>query len=114
MGFNNSSLVIMVVLIIILLIGLIIYLSKRKSSIPKSFLPFEIAVLIKALGELDNIKEIDAKLSKVNVKVKDPLLVDITTIKELGASGIIEKSNSYTFIFGNISEIISKEINNLL
>lgn len=77
-------------------------------------LPFEIDILVNALGKIENINNVSAKLSKLNVEVKDTSLVEIDSIKKLGASGVIEKSNGYTFIFGMASEKISEELNKLL
>lgn len=73
-------------------------------------LPFAISDFIEAIGGRDNIEDIDSSLSRVTVQLVDCSKVNLEKIKQLGASGIVEKRNGYTFIFGAISKRIHSEI----
>ncbi len=72
----------------------------------------DIAGLIAALGGINNINEVDAFASKLNVKVENRRNVDIQAIKDVGASGIVENRNGFTLIFGHQSTLIRGEILN--
>ena len=113
----NPYLIIALIVLVILIISgalIMIRINKRPASNTVAKLPFDINVLVAALGKINNIEAVDAKLSKLNVKLKDTALVDVEAIKKLGASGIIKKSAGFTFIFGSLSEKISAELNKLL
>lgn len=103
----------LVAAVIILIIALVIVNNKKKNH-AKTILPFEINELIKVLGGKDNIIEYQNSLSKITLKLKDNSLVDLDAIKQLGASGIVETSDGFTFIFGSISEMIAAEMTSKL
>ena len=97
--------------------ALSIYTYSRKKSGNKQInnsLPFDIEILLSNIGDISNIESVSSSISKVNFKLKDSSLVDLEKIKELGASGIVENSSGFTFIFGNISPQIEKIINEKL
>lgn len=98
--------VISVVILIIILMAII----NNKKNKDKNNLPFEINILFDLLGGKDNIIEYQSSLSKISFKLKDNSLVKIDQIKELGASGIVETSDGFSFIFGSISKLIAQEL----
>lgn len=70
----------------------------------------DIPQLIDALGGKENINEINASLSKVNVRLLDNSVVKFDVIKALGASGIVENNESLILIFGKQSPLIVEDI----
>ncbi|MDH6603644.1 phosphotransferase system IIB component [Bacilli bacterium PM5-9] len=112
----NMTIIIAAVAIILLVICFFIYkaMSNNKVSSNKTDLPFDINDLLAAIGSENNIIETNASTSKIAFKLNDTSLVDVEKIKNMGASGIVETKDGFTFIFGNISKNIENEIKNKL
>lgn len=102
--------------IVIIVMAVVVYnsMSYKKSKNAKGELPFTIEEFIENVGGLDNIKLVNASLSKVTLDLENTDNVNIAKIKELGASGIVEKKGGITFIFGTISQEIAQQINDKL
>ena len=88
------------------------YLKNRK---PKETtiknIPIDIEKMIQALGGKNNIKESIARGSKITFFVEKDDLINLDTLKELKASGIMQSTGKMTVIVGKYSEEISKIIN---
>lgn len=67
----------------------------RNSSVAK--LPFDV---LDAMGGKENIKHLDACITRLRVEVVDKSKVDVAGIKALGASGVLEVGNNMQAIFG--------------
>lgn len=85
--------------------------NKKPKNITLKDIPVDIEALIKALGGKENIKESVANGSKITFFVEKDEIIKINTLKELGASGIIQSTGKITVIMGKFSEEISKVIN---
>ncbi|MBU5908997.1 PTS transporter subunit EIIB, partial [Vibrio cholerae O1] len=71
----------------------------RNSSVAK--LPFDV---LDAMGGKENIKHLDACITRLRVEVVDKSKVDVAGIKALGASGVLEVGNNMQAIFGPKSD----------
>lgn len=66
--------------------------------------------VVDALGSRHNILEVEPSISKIKFKLRDVRLANAERLKEIGASGIVESSDSVTVIFGSISKSLAEEI----
>ena len=71
----------------------------RNSSVAK--LPFDV---LDAMGGKENIKHLDACITRLRVEVNDKGKVDVQGLKALGASGVLEVGNNMQAIFGPKSD----------
>ena len=69
----------------------------------------DLEALIKALGGIENVKEVSSSPSKLTVKLGNEK-VDIPAIQNLGASGIVEGNQSLSMIFGKQSPLIAEDL----
>ncbi|MGK0045346.1 glucose PTS transporter subunit IIA, partial [Staphylococcus aureus] len=77
----------------------------RNSSVAK--LPFDV---LDAMGGKENIKHLDACITRLRVEVVDKSKVDVAGIKALGASGVLEVGNNMQAIFGPKSDQIKHDM----
>ncbi len=70
--------------------------------------------LLEALGGKENINEIKSSPSKLTVSLKESEKINIETIQNLGASGIVEGNKSISMIFGKQSPLIEEDLKKLL
>ncbi|MCD3195628.1 PTS transporter subunit EIIC [Clostridium botulinum C] len=67
-----------------------------------------------AIGGKNNIEVLDACITRLRLTLKDPSIVDKSTLKALGAAGIFESGNNVQAIFGTQAEIIKDEIKSII
>lgn len=72
-----------------------------------SELPFNV---LKAMGGEENIKHLDACITRLRVEVKEKDKVDVSGLKALGASGVLEVGNNMQAIFGPKSDQIKHDM----
>ncbi|PHK49691.1 glucose-specific PTS transporter subunit IIBC [Staphylococcus edaphicus] len=72
-----------------------------------SELPFNV---LKAMGGEENIKHLDACITRLRVEVKEKSKVDVAGLKALGASGVLEVGNNMQAIFGPKSDQIKHDM----
>ncbi len=84
----------------LIIIAVLILISIIVIKINKKDFTIKINKLINYLGGKDNIIEVNENLSRLNIKVKDPSLVDKDGITKLGAKGIVEVENEFKIILG--------------
>ena len=72
--------------------------------------------VIKAYGGLENIKNVDACITKLRIQVANQELVDgLKLTNELGAKGVIKPSKQSVYaIYGNEADRIKNEINDII
>ncbi|MCG7420017.1 glucose-specific PTS transporter subunit IIBC [Macrococcoides goetzii] len=70
-------------------------------------LPFSV---LDAMGGKENIKHLDACITRLRVEVKDKSKVDVPELKALGAAGVLEVGNNMQAIFGPKSDQIKHEM----
>ncbi|WP_406734597.1 glucose-specific PTS transporter subunit IIBC [Vibrio scophthalmi] len=69
--------------------------------------------ILVAFGGKDNIKELDACITRLRITVLDKTYVDVPQLKVLGAAGVFENDCNYQAVFGTHSEIIKGQIESL-
>lgn len=77
----------------------------------KDELPHQI---LKAFGGSDNIKHLDACITRLRIEVKDKSTVDKNRLKDLGASGVLEVGNNVQAIFGTRSDTIKSQMKDII
>lgn len=77
----------------------------------KDELPHQI---LKAFGGSDNIKHLDACITRLRIEVKDKSRVDKNRLKDLGASGVLEVGNNVQAIFGTRSDTIKSQMKDII
>ncbi len=97
----------------LIIIAVLILISIIVVKINKKDFALKINKLINYLGGKDNILEVNENLSRLNVKVKDPSLVDKDSIQGLGAKGIVEIENEFKIIMGPNSKKLKRYIKDL-
>lgn len=70
-------------------------------------LPFDV---LDAMGGKDNVKHLDACITRLRVEVLDKAKVDVNALKELGAAGVLEVGNNMQAIFGSKSDQIKHDM----
>jgi PTS system N-acetylglucosamine-specific IIC component len=81
----------------------------------KSTLQDKAAQMLTHLGGSDNIKDVDACITRLRLQVKDEKQVDDKALKGLGAAGVMRLgSGSVQVIFGTQSEMLKDEIKKLM
>ncbi|WP_066496280.1 glucose-specific PTS transporter subunit IIBC [Abyssisolibacter fermentans] len=70
--------------------------------------------VLEALGGKENIKNLDACITRLRLVVNDIKKVDKARIKALGASGILEVGNNLQAIFGPKSDQLKSQIKDIM
>lgn len=72
----------------------------------------KVDLIVKALGGMDNITDIQATINNVKITLKDINIIDQDKIKALGAKGSFLNNNKITILFGDNSKDIANKIQN--
>ncbi len=72
------------------------------------------ANILKAFGGKDNLTALDACITRLRITVKDPGLVKIGELKNLGASGVLEVGENFQAIFGTQSDSLKEEMKEII
>ncbi|SHH59323.1 PTS system D-glucose-specific IIA component, Glc family /PTS system D-glucose-specific IIB component, Glc family /PTS system D-glucose-specific IIC component, Glc family [Caloranaerobacter azorensis DSM 13643] len=70
--------------------------------------------VLEALGGKENIKTLDACITRLRVSVHDISKVDKERLKSLGAAGVLEVGNNIQAIFGPKSDQLKTQIKNVM
>jgi glucose-like phosphotransferase system IIB component len=70
--------------------------------------------LVRAFGGRDNIKNLDACITRLRIEVYDKTKVDKDAIKALGAAGVVEVGNNMQAIFGPRADALKTEMAKLM
>jgi PTS system N-acetylglucosamine-specific IIC component len=70
--------------------------------------------LISAFGGRDNLKDVDACITRLRIEVADKGKVDKAALRALGAAGVVEVGNNVQAIFGTQADALKTDINNAL
>ena len=84
---------------------------EKLSNLGQGELAYEI---LNALGEKENLKSLDACITRLRVQVKDINKVDKDKLKELGAAGVMVVGDNIQAIFGTKSDTLKSEINEII
>lgn len=102
----------LIVIIILAFIFINVIKNKQPRQIKAGDIPIDIDMLIAAVGGKPNIKETVASSSRITFFIVNDSLVNLDSLKSLGASGIVQTTNKVSAIFGRYSKEISNIINN--
>ena len=83
----------------------------QNNSVSVSELPFKV---LDAMGGKDNIKHLDACITRLRVEVNEKAQVDVEGLKQLGASGVLEVGNNMQAIFGPKSDQIKHDMSQII
>ena len=70
--------------------------------------------ILVALGNKENLRSLDACITRLRVQVEDINAVDKDKLKELGAAGVMVVGNNIQAIFGPKSDTLKSEINEII
>lgn len=96
-----------IIFLVLIIISLIVVKINRKD------FKVKINKLIEYLGGVNNIIDTNENMSRLNVRVKNPSLVDKDGIQKLGAKGIVEIDNEFKIIMGPNSKKLKKYIKDM-
>lgn len=65
--------------------------------------------ILNGLGGIDNIEDLDCCATRLRVKVNNSEKVDVSILKQSGASGVIKKGNGIQIIYGPRVTVIKSE-----
>ncbi|BBP88851.1 hypothetical protein BsIDN1_24690 [Bacillus safensis] len=66
------------------------------------------------MGDQENIKHLDACITRLRVTVNDQKKVDKDRLKKLGASGVLEVGNNIQAIFGPRSDNLKTQMQDII
>lgn len=101
---------IVVALLIAIIVIFLLIRNKKKGKKKINEVHNEIIV---SLGGIENVVDADAKMSRLNVILKDYSSIDEEKLKELGISRIIKMSNKLTLLVGEEAKTIASIIKKL-
>lgn len=74
-------------------------------------IPYRSPLILQALGGKNNIKTIEACITRLRLTLENDHLIDIPALKHLGAVGVIRLGGgNFQVVFGTFSELIREEI----
>lgn len=76
-----------------------------------SDIPYRSPLILQAIGGKNNVKMIEACITRLRLTLENDRLVDIAVLKNLGAAGVIHLGGgNVQIVFGTYSELIREEI----
>lgn len=74
-------------------------------------IPYRSPLILQALGGKENIKQIEACITRLRLTLNDDRLIDVQALKHLGAAGVIRLGGgNVQVVFGTYSELIREEM----
>jgi glucose PTS system EIICBA or EIICB component len=70
--------------------------------------------VLQATGGAENLKTLDACVTRLRLSVDNPKLVDRERLRKLGASGVMQAGSNFQIVFGFESEVIKDQIKKML
>lgn len=106
---------VIVAVIVVLVIVLIFAINHKKTKpIKKKQKLLDVDSWVKALGDGDNILEIDSNGSRIVIKVKNKEIINREELTKLGVKSAIIMSNKLTLVTDLDNQIIVEKIKNSL
>lgn len=72
------------------------------------------ALILKGLGGVDNISDIDCCATRLRITVNNPETVNDAPLKESGASGVIHKGNGIQIIYGPQVSVVKSHLEDFI
>ncbi|WP_274655128.1 glucose PTS transporter subunit IIA [Paenibacillus humicola] len=74
-------------------------------------IPYRAPLILEAIGGKENIVQMEACITRLRLKVSNERLIDIDSLKALGAAGVIRLGGgNVQIVFGTYSELIREEM----
>ncbi|TBL78268.1 glucose PTS transporter subunit IIA [Paenibacillus thalictri] len=78
-------------------------------------IPYRSPLILQALGGKENIKKMEACITRLRLTLENDRLMDTTSLKHLGAAGVIRLGGgNVQVVFGTYSELIREEIKKVI
>lgn len=88
---------------------------KTLSGLSNDALTGKAADILLAIGSKENIKVIDACVTRIRLTVQDPAKIDESRLKQLGATGVIKMgSNNFQIVVGTVADPLVTHIKALI
>lgn len=108
--FKNYGLIIgLIILGIIIVVAVVLLIRNKTKSNNKKASNDLFNQIMEGLGGIANINSLEAKMSRLNVSLKDDSLLNIESLKSSGVSRVIKMSNKITLLIGNVASEIEEQ-----
>ncbi|EFM12903.1 PTS system, glucose subfamily, IIA subunit [Paenibacillus curdlanolyticus YK9] len=78
-------------------------------------IPYRAPLILEAIGGKENIVQMEACITRLRLKVANEKLLDINSLRNLGAAGVIRLGGGHVqVVFGTFSELIREEMNKVI
>ncbi|GFN32032.1 glucose PTS transporter subunit IIA [Paenibacillus xylaniclasticus] len=78
-------------------------------------IPYRAPLILEAIGGKENIVQMEACITRLRIKVSNEKLLDINSLRNLGAAGVIRLGGGHVqIVFGTFSELIKEEMNKVI
>ncbi|WP_159887634.1 glucose PTS transporter subunit IIA [Paenibacillus puerhi] len=78
-------------------------------------IPYRSPLILEALGGKNNLKSLEACITRLRITLENEKLMDTAALRHLGAAGVISLGGgNVQVVFGTYSELIREEINKVL
>lgn len=110
--FKNYGIYIVIALVVLIAVIVIVLLVTNKSKGKKSSNDLEKTLnhIIDALGGRDNIKSMDAKMSRLTISLVTNN-IDVEKLKEIGIERVIKMSDKITLLIGDKAQEFADKFN---
>ena len=108
--FKNYGLIIgLIILGIIIVVVVVLLIRNKTKSNNKKASNDLFNQIMEGLGGIANINSLEAKMSRLNVSLKDDNLLNVESLKSSGVSRVIKMSNKITLLIGNVASEIEEQ-----
>ena len=108
--FKNYGLIIgLIILGIIIVVVVVLLIRNKAKSNNKKASNDLFNQIMEGLGGIANINSLEAKMSRLNVSLKDDSLLNIESLKSSGVSRVIKMSSKITLLIGNVASEIEEQ-----
>lgn len=108
--FKNYGLIIgLIILGIIIVVVVVLLIRNKTKSNNKKASNDLFNQIMEGLGGIANINSLEAKMSRLNVSLKDDSLLNIESLKSSGVSRVIKMSSKITLLIGNMASEIEEQ-----
>ena len=108
--FKNYGLIIgLIILGIIIVIVVVLLIRNKTKNSNKKASDDLFNQIMEGLGGIDNVSFLEAKMSRLNVILKNDNLLNIESLKTSGVSRVIKMSSKITLLIGDVASEIEEQ-----
>ncbi len=108
--FKNYGLIIGLIILGIIIVVVVVLLIRNKAKSNNKKVSNDLFnQIMEGLGGIANINSLEAKMSRLNVSLKDDSLLNIESLKSSGVSRVIKMSSKITLLIGNVASEIEEQ-----